>query len=55
MEIKIYNLTFQKIDKDGEPVKNTDGSVKQFAVNWHDNSHLCEGINLDDLIEVNPK
>jgi len=55
MEIKIYNLTFQKIDQDGEPLKNADGSVKEFTVNWHDNSHLCEGINLDDLIEVNPK
>jgi hypothetical protein len=48
----VYNLTFYKVDDDGEPLRNPDGSVKEFYVDWYDCSHLAEGITDDDLIEV---
>lgn len=48
----VYNLTFYKVDDDGEPLLNPDGSVKEFYVDWYDCSHLAEGITDEDLIEV---
>ena len=48
----VYNLTFYKVDDDGEPLRNPDGSVKEFYVDWYDCSHLAEGITDEDLIEV---
>ena len=50
--IGVYNLTFYKVDEDGNELRNPDGSVKEFYVNGYDCSHLAEGIDDDDLIEV---
>ena len=50
--IGVYNLTFYKVDEDGNELRNPDGSVKEFYVDWYDCSHLAEGIDDDDLIEV---
>jgi|TARA_R110000823_G_scaffold158619_1_gene289369 hypothetical protein len=49
--IEVYDLTFFKVDDEGDPLRNEDGTVKRFYIPNYDASHLAEGINEDDLVE----
>jgi len=47
--IGVYNITFYKVDEDGNELRNPDGSVKEFYV---DGIIRIHGLADDDLIEV---
>ena len=52
MAIVVWNLTFAKIDEDGNPELNADGSVKQYWVEDYDCTYLADDLDDDDLTEV---
>ena len=52
MDIIAWNLTFTKIDEDGNPELNADGSVKEYYVKDYDCTYLADHLDDDDLTEV---
>ena len=53
--LAVWNVEFYKVDEDGNPLVNEDGSVKLFFENsnscrWY--SYLADDIDPDDLVEV---
>jgi len=53
--IGLWDMTFYVIDCDtDEPVRNKDGSVAKFRVNNNDYSYIPDGLDVDDLEDVQP-
>ena len=50
--INLWDITFCKLDDDGNYLKNEDGTVKLFHVHDKDFSHLVEHVELEELDEV---
>ena len=52
-DIAVWNIQFYKVDKDGNELKNQDGSVKLFELNReHDCSFILDDTTHEDLEEV---
>jgi hypothetical protein len=53
--IAVYDVHFYKVDEDGNELLNDDGSTKLFFENTgFDYTHLADGIDPDDLVELKP-
>ena len=52
--IAVYDMLLYRVDEDGNEELNEDGDIKLYRTEWYDNSHLAEGIELEDLEEVTP-
>ncbi len=52
LDIVVWNMTFAKIDDDGNPELNADGTVKEYYAEDYDCSYLADGLDDDDLTEV---
>ena len=50
--INLWDITFCKLDDDGNYLKNEDGTVKLFRVQDKDFPHLVEHVELEDLKEI---
>jgi len=51
--VGVWDMTFYKIDPEtGEPLQNKDGTTKVFYSNNIDAGYWAEGIDPDDLIEM---
>ena len=50
--IGVYDMLFYRVDEDGNEELNKDGDIKLYRVKWYDTSHLTEGIEFEDLEEV---
>ena len=50
--INLWDITFCKLDDDGNYLTNEDGTVKLFHVHDKDFSHLVEHVELEELDEV---
>ena len=50
--IAIWDLTFYKADDDGNALKDDQGKVITYRVENYDTSYLAEGLDVDDLEEV---
>lgn len=49
--INVWECTFNKVDDEGNPLLNTDGTVKLFEAPKLDWSHIAEYVDHDDLEE----
>ena len=50
--IAVWDLTFYKVDEDGNPLEDDDGKVITYRVENYDTSYLAEGLDIEDLEEV---
>jgi len=50
--IGIWDCTFYKMDEDGNQLKNPDGTVKLFRADDVDMGYWADGIEEDDLSEI---
>jgi len=51
--IAVWNITFYKVDENGEALTDNKGNVQlYYAADW-DCSYLAEGLDDDDLEEIN--
>ena len=50
--IAVWDLTFYKVDEDGNELLNEDGSTKLFYERHSDYTNHAEGLNDDDLEEI---
>ena len=51
--VGVWDMTFYKVDiETGEPLQNKDGTTKVFYSNNIDASYWADGIDPDDLIEM---
>ena len=50
--IGIWDCTFYKVDGDGNTLNNPDGTVKLFRAEDVDKSYWSDGIDEDDLTEI---
>jgi hypothetical protein len=52
--VAVWDVTYFVVDENDNPIKNEDGSVKEFYTNEdvYDYCHLSEGITVDDLKEI---
>ena len=51
--IGLWDMTFYVIDTETEePIRNKDGTVKQFRTKDYDNSYMADGLSVDDLEEA---
>lgn len=54
-EVRVWDITFYKVDEEGEEVLNDDGSVKLFSQNSDiDLSWVSDSVTEDDIEEVTP-
>ena len=49
--IAVWDLTFYRLDDEGNPLKNKEGKVITYNVKNYDCSYLAEGLDIDDLEE----
>ena len=49
--IQVWECTFNKVDDEGNPLLNKDGTVKLFEAPNLDWSHIAEYVDHDDLEE----
>ena len=53
--IGVWDMTFYVIDTDtDEPMRNKDGTVKQFRADKYQYSYLADALDVDDLEEAKP-
>lgn len=53
--IGVWDMTYYVIDTDtDEPIRNKDGTVKQFRADKYEYSYLADGLDVDDLKEAEP-
>jgi hypothetical protein len=50
--IGIWDCTFYKVDGDGNTLNNPDGTVKLFRADDVDMSYWSDGMDEDDLTEI---
>ncbi len=50
--VGIWNCTFYLVDEDGNQLLNEDGTTKEFYSNKIDMSYWADGIDPDDLVEI---
>ena len=50
--IAVWDIQFYKVDEDGNELLNDDGSVKLYNATDYDCSYLAEGLDDDDLEEI---
>ena len=54
-EVRVWDITFYKVDEEGEEVLNDDGSVKLFSQSRDiDLSWVSDSVTEDDIEEVTP-
>lgn len=49
--IAVWDITFYRLDDEGNPLKNKEGKVITYNVKNYDCSYLAEGLDIDDLEE----
>jgi hypothetical protein len=50
--VGIWDITYYLVDEDGNPLLNEDGSVKEFYSNKVETGYFADGIDPDDLKEI---
>ena len=50
--IAVWDLTFYRLDEDGNALEDDDGKVITYRVENYDASYLTEGLDIDDLEET---
>ena len=49
--IAVWDLTFYRLDDEGNPLTDKEGKVITYEANHYDCSYLAEGLDVADLIE----
>ena len=50
--IAVWDLQFYKVGEDGEPLTDNRGNVQLYSATDYDCSYLAEGLDDDDLEEI---
>ena len=50
--IAVWDLTFYRLDEDGNALEDDDGKVITYREENYDASYLAEGLDIDDLEEA---
>tara|TARA_B110000305_G_C19093064_1_gene471721 strand:- start:166 stop:348 length:183 start_codon:yes stop_codon:yes gene_type:complete len=51
--IAVWDITFYKVGEDGEALTDNKGNVQLYDATDYDCSYLAEGLDDDDLEEIN--